>query len=247
MPALPPVSDLNAAFSAVYGEAAPVVEDVKVPGGATETLAASPVALVPVGAGRFALIIREANGALAHGAAGASSIAYVERLAAGAPGAWRRFGFWRHIAFGGESGGQGMSLKVRRDLGRRPLVFMDAPTMFTGDGEDDVVVIRLDPDEPVPLGRISLQSSDDDTLDSSFARHRYSGRVIPAKAPALFAVRYEGWRTMAGSEVKHPFHRILTFGLSRGCLVMLGSPPAPGIKPSYTTPQDCAPARASAP
>jgi hypothetical protein len=243
MPALPPVSDLNTAFSAVYGAAPPIVEDVKVPGGAEETLAARPVALVPVGAGRFALIVRQANGMLAHGAVGAASIAYVERLPAGAKTGWRCVGAWRQIAFNGETGGEGMTLKVRRDLGPRPLVFMDAPTMFTGDGEDDVVVIRLDRDRPVPIGRISLQSSDEDALDSRFARHRYSGRIVPATAPALFAVRYAGWRAEAGSEVKRPFRGSMTFGLSRGCLAALGQAPAPEIKPSYTTPEDCALAR----
>jgi hypothetical protein len=247
MPALPPVDDLNAAFSAVYGAAPPVVEEVKVPGGGEETLAAAPVALVPVGGGRFALVIREANGTLAHAAAGAASIAYVERSSAGATAGWRRVGVWRHVAFDGESGGQGMTLTVRRDLGPRPLVFMDAPTMFTGDGEDDVIVIRLDSDKPVPIGRISLQSSNDDLQDDRFARHRYSGHIAPAKAPALFGVRYEGWRAEAGSQVKHPFHGVLAFGLTRGCLAALGPTPAPEIKPSYTVPQDCAPARALAP
>jgi hypothetical protein len=238
MPALPPVSDLNAAFSAVYGSAPPAAEEVEVPGGGKETLAAAPVHLVPVGGGRFALIIREANGMLGHMATGAASIAYVERAPRGATARWRRVGVWEHIAFDGESGGEGMTLKVRQDLGPRPLVFMDAPTMFTGDGEDDVVVVRLDTDKPVPIGRISLQSSIDDSF-ISLARHRYSGRIIHAKPPALFAVRYEGWRATAGSGVKHPFHGAAAFGLSQGCLAALGRTPAPEIKPSYTLPEDC--------
>jgi len=247
MLALLPPGDLNAAFAAVYGVAPPIVEDVKVPGGSEETLAVAPIALVPVGGGRFALIIREANGMLSHSAVGAASIAYVQRLPAKAAARWRVVGAWRNIALNGESGGQGMTLKVRYDLGSRPLVFMDGPTMFTGDGEDDVIIIRLDRDKPVPIGRISLQSSNDDALDESFARHRYSGHIVPAKAPALFGVRYEGWRTAAGSEVKHPFHGLVPFGLSRACLAALGPAPAPEIKPSYTAPEDCAAARASAP
>jgi hypothetical protein len=238
MPTLPPNSDLSAAFSAVYGSTPPAVEEVKVPGGGKETLTATPVDLVRVGGGRFALIIREANGMLGHIATGAASIAYVERAPRGAKARWRRIGVWEHIAFDGESGGEGMTLKVRQDLGPRPLVFMDAPTMFTGNGEDDVVVIRLDTDKPVPIGRISLQSSIDDTF-ISLARHRYSGRIVHAKPPALFAVRYGGWRAAAGSEVRHPFHGVAAFGLSRGCLAALGRTPTPKIKPSYTLPEDC--------
>jgi hypothetical protein len=238
MPLPLPPDDLNAAFAAVYGVAPPIV--VKSPGDSEETLAAAPVALVPVGGGRFALIVREANGMLSHSAAGAASIAYVERLPGKATAHWRVVGDWRHIALNGESGGQGMTLKVRHDLGPKPLVLMEAPTMFTGDGEDDVIVIRLDADKPVPIGRISLQSSNDDVLDEGFARHRYSGRIVPAKAPALFAVRYEGWRAEMGSEVKHRFHGLVTFGLSRGCLAALERTPASEIKPSYTAPEDCA-------
>jgi hypothetical protein len=233
------VGDLNAAFSAVYGADPPVAEEVRTPGGPAETLAAAPVALVPVGGGRFALIIREANGLLAHSATGAASIAYVERSPPGARAPWRVAGRWPQIAFDGEDGGQGMTLKVRLDLGPRPLVFMDAPTLFTGDSENDVVVIRLDPEKPVPIGRISLQSSDDDVLDSRFDRHRYSGRVVAAKAPALFAVRYEGWRSEAGSDVQHQFRGVVAFGLSQDCLAALGPTPAPEIKPSYTLPDDC--------
>ncbi|HZZ69741.1 MAG TPA: hypothetical protein VFE18_16330 [Phenylobacterium sp.] len=242
-PPSPTIADLSAAFQAAYSYEAPFIETLKTTAG-SEELAVAPAALTPVGDGRLALVVRETNGMLAHMALGAVSIAYVARPPR-AGGPWRRIGLWPQIAFNGETGGDDLTLDVRRDLGARPLLFVSAPTLFTGDSEDDAIVIRLDADHPSPIGRVSLQSSDEDAVDQRLPRHSYRGRIVPAKGAGLFAVRYEGWRAAAGSAMKQPFHGTVAYGLRDGCLAALGPLPAPEITVSYSAPADCGPAKAA--
>ena len=240
------VADQNAAFHAVMGGAPPVVETLPLPGG-DEQLAVAPVALTAVGRGRYALIIRETNGRLPHSAVGAASVAYVERAPIRETGlGWRKIGLWPQIALNGDSGGEELKLEVRRDLGARPLLFVSGRTLATGDAANDAIVIRLDPESPTPIGRISLLGSNEDAVGKRFARHSYRGRVVPTKAPDLFAVQYDGWRAAAGSAVKQRFHGTVSYRLRAGCLTATGPLPAPEVKVDYSAPSDCGPAKSAA-
>ncbi len=196
------------AFRRVYGAAPPV--KIKADG---HDMSAAPAALIPLSATLTALIVKETNAFDAHGAEAATSVVYLRRNAAGVE-ALQRF---EHIAWAGENGGAETSYLVRRDLGAAPFILMRGETSAQGERRDDAAIIRLDPDKPKAMGWINLLEDNQD--DGGGTVWSYRGEIVPATAPAVLAVRYQGW-TARGEKAPHkPFNRTVAFTVRSGCIV----------------------------
>lgn len=222
MHAAPPPThaDARAAFAAVWGEPPPTTHAAAMGRNVSTDYVVEPVALVPLGHRRFALIQKESSPAAPHAVAGAVSIAYVQRLRHG----WRRLGAWHEIAWNGESGGGNLRAVVRRDLGPDPVVLVTGSYLGQGDLTESAVVVRLGQKRPVALGRIPLGASNIGSGNPN--EYDYRARVRRGGAGALLSVNYRGWtgpRKEGDTEqpdpkFKRPYRQTIHFVLRRGCL-----------------------------
>jgi hypothetical protein len=238
----PTQADLAAAFAADWGAPPPATHTITIPRDVQLDYAVQPQALVPLGGGRFALLEKETTQGGGHAAAGAASIAYLDRRG----GAWRKFGDWREIAWNGESGGGNLQVVVRRDLGRRPLVLVTGSHLGQGYLTESAVVIRLDAERPVALGRIPLRA--DNTGSGGPNEYHYAAQVSRGGDGALLSVNYRGWtgpREVGGDRLEHPdptaeipYRKTLRFVLKGGCLAAVGGARVPDVD-FAPQPRDC--------
>jgi hypothetical protein len=235
MPLHPPPTDLAGAFLAAQGSNVPIVEDVIQPGGAEPLpMAAVPFALEPLGGGLYALIEADTNGHAAHVYAGAASVYYVARRGQG----WRVVGKWPQIAWGGESGGQGLRLTVRRDLGPTPMLVVSGRHMGQGFGTESAVIVRLDPTAPRVLGRAPLGADDTGAGSDRLPQYSYSARIAAGWANAVTIV-YDGWTAPPSGRPRTPLHRVVTFRVIEGCLRPTGAWQVPDVEWQYTKSTAC--------
>jgi len=239
-PPPPSHAELNAAFAAVWGAPPPATHSVRLSRETSLDYQVRPVTLVPLGHGRFALVEKETTEFGAHAAAGAASIAYLEKQ----HGRWRRLGNWPEIAWNGESGGDNLRTVVRRDLGRDPVVLATGSYLGQGDLSETAVVVRLGRDKPVALGRIPLGASN--IGSASPDEHDYHAHVSRGHGGAMLEVTYRGWtgpRKDSDHEEPDPkfrrtYRQIIRFVLRDGCLAPVGGarPPELDFGPD---PRDC--------
>jgi hypothetical protein len=226
----PTHAEARAAFAAVWGEAPPATHTAALGRNAPTDYDVEPVALVPLGHRRFALVEKESSRTAPHAVAGAVSIAYVQRLRRG----WRRLGDWHEIAWNGESGGDNLRAVVRRDLGRDPIVLVTGSYLGQGDLTQSAVVVRLGQKRPVALGRIPLGASNIGSGNPN--EYDYRARVHRGTGAALLKVTYRGWtgprkdgEDQEAPRFKRPYRQTIHFALRRGCLHAVGGARTPDV------------------
>lgn len=234
------VPELNAAFQAAWGAPPPLAGR---PGSCCGSrLVAKPIMLTPLGGGRFALIVKESRKDDAHAAAGAVSVAYLQKR----QGRWRALGNWPEIAWAGQSGGDNLTLEVRRDLGPAPLLFVRGFYVGQSQLNADATMVRLEANAPVTLGRIPTAGQFPmDGFRSLQPSYRYTSRVGQAKPPAVFAVRYEGVTGPPGRPPNQAFRRTATFIVRDGCLRATRAVALPDAPQPWTMGERCGPSRAA--
>lgn len=226
----PTHAEARAAFAAVWGAPPPATHTAALERNGPTDYEVVPVALVPLGHRRFALIEKESSPTAPHAVAGAVSIAYVRRLRRG----WRGLGDWREIAWNGESGGENLRVIVRRDLARDPVVLVTGSHLGQGDLTESAVVVRLGQKRPVALGRIPLGASNIGSGDPN--EYDYHARVRRGAAGALLSVSYRGWTgprregdDQEAPRFKRPYRQTIRFVLRRGCLHAAGRAHTPDV------------------
>jgi hypothetical protein len=233
MHAAPPPThaDARAAFAAVWGAPPPTTRAAALGRNVSTDYEVEPVALVPLGHRRFALVEKESSRSAPHAVAGAVSIAYVQRLRHG----WRRLGAWHEIAWNGESGGGNLRVVVRHDLGPDPVVLVTGSHLGQGAFTQSAVVVRLGQKRPVALGRIPLGANN--VGGGLPDEYDYRARVIPSHGKGFVSVTYRGWTGVRKSEdseepdpkTKRPYRTTIHFVLRRGCLHAAGGARTPDV------------------
>jgi hypothetical protein len=232
MHAAPPPThaEARAAFAAVWGAPPPATHAAALGRNESTDYVVEPVALVPLGHRRFALVEKESSRAAPHAVAGAVSVAYVRRLRHG----WRRLGAWHEIAWNGESGGGNLRAVVRRDLGPDPVVLVTGSHLGQGDLTESAVVLRLGQKRPVALGRIPLSASNVGSGDEQ--EYDYRAHVARGHGKALLSVDYRGWTGVRKGETEDPephtkrtYRKTIHFVLKGGCLHAAGGARTPDV------------------
>jgi len=224
----PTHAEARAAFAAVWGEPPPASHAAALGRNVPTDYVVEPVALVPLGHRRFALVEKESSRAAPHAVAGAVSIAYVQRLRHG----WRRLGDWHEIAWNGESGGGNLRAIVRHDLGPDPVVLVTGSHLGQGDLTESAVVVRLGPKRPVALGRIPLGANNVGSGDAD--EYDYRAHVIRGSGKAVLNVRYHGWTGVRKGDTeepqaRHSYRKTIRFVMRRGCLHAAGGARTPDV------------------
>jgi hypothetical protein len=101
-----------------------------------------------------------------------------------------------------------------------------------------MVVVRLARDKPEALGRIPAFASYLDPDAGHLERFSYRSTLTPAPAPAVFDLRYVGWRQSTTYAPRRPFRASVRFSIRNGCLAIEKPVALPGERRS-PAPEDC--------
>jgi hypothetical protein len=234
MPAHPPPGpDLQAAFLAAWGAPSPITRPI---GHCCESgWELSPRALIPLGGGKAALIVKESRERGAHASPGAVAVAYLRRE----NGHWRVLGNWPEVAWAGQSGGDNLTFVVRRDLGRDPILLVNGFYFGQSQLSASSVLVRLGPEKPTAIGRIPTAGDNTTGHFISVGSYKYASRIVSARAPALAVVHYSGFTGPPGKPARTPFRVEARIVLRDGCAVPTASVSLPDEPWTGSDPEDC--------
>jgi hypothetical protein len=196
-PSPPSQAQMDAAFTAAFGAASPVVRNVERPdssgldGNPAERvrLTLRPLRLTALGGGRYALLVAESDRLGAHANPSALAVAYLRE----ANGAWRLEHAWPEMAWTGNFG--------EPADGTRAFTFTATPTVLvssshTGQGETLITdwALAYRPDGPLLLGAFPAKGSLEPGACPVCRLYAYRSTLSPPHgAGGLFSIRYNGW------------------------------------------------------
>ncbi|HEX5263201.1 MAG TPA: hypothetical protein VFW13_06725 [Phenylobacterium sp.] len=159
-------------------------------------LTLEPARLVPIGAGRYALVVLETNQLGSHAAPGAIGVAYLRRGGSG----WLLDRAWPEFIWTGNAGRAADSTNVLTYSGRPMIV---ASSDYLGQGQHSATAwfIRLGERTPEYLGQAPLSGSLPPDACDACRHYDYEGFVQPPRVRGdAFSVAYTGRQQTEGGD-----------------------------------------------
>jgi hypothetical protein len=197
--------DLNSAFLATFGKAAPIERhvDEQIRGAAGPEVyetkfVLAPQFLVPLGGGKYSLIVSETTDSTlaGHASSNAVSVAYLSQIG----GAWAVEHVWLEV---GGIGFAGNATSEVKSFGAEPLYFSTHHWCGFNSCSDLINVLVLQTAGPKVLGKIKggavFPVIFPDAMPTDCDSTDYAVHVgPPSSVSALFGVTYEGWTAPSG-------------------------------------------------